>query len=355
MTIQDSQPLRILHLEDSPRDAELIRERLLALDQLTQLDLATNESTFTAFLEERQYDLILCDYHLPSYDAPRALRVVQALSPNSPFICISGAIGEEKAVELLKLGTTDYVLKDKLDKLPLAISRALAEVKERQMRREAEQNLLQSLREKETLLRELYHRTKNTMEVIRGLLVIRAAEFPDNTELQQLVSDTEHRIQTIGLVHQMLYRAKDLSLISIPEYVRELASLILRSFSIDHDRINLELQLDEQSFLLDTAIPFGLILNELMCNSLKHAFPDKRRGIISISLSKGEAGRSTLTYSDNGVGAAEDFVFRNQTTLGLKLIYSIGEQQLRGKVHMENANGIHCSIEFSNQLYQARV
>ncbi|MBT0665931.1 PAS domain S-box protein [Geobacter pelophilus] len=139
--MQRERPLRILHLEDSPRDAELIRERLIDAGFSLQLDWAASELKFASLLQRGGYDLVLADYLLPGFEAPAALSLVNALAPGLPFIVVSGAVGEEKAVELLKLGATDYVLKDRLDKLPLAIERALDEIGEQKARRRAEEEL----------------------------------------------------------------------------------------------------------------------------------------------------------------------------------------------------------------------
>lgn len=136
-------PLRMLHLEDSPLDAEIIRERLIDAGISIKTDWAINEQEFTSFLQNGRYDLILADYHLPCFDGTAALRLAQSLCSRTPFICVSGAIGEEKAVEMLKQGATDYVLKSRLDKLPLAIQRALDEVRERTARLLAENELEQ--------------------------------------------------------------------------------------------------------------------------------------------------------------------------------------------------------------------
>jgi two-component sensor histidine kinase/copper chaperone CopZ len=222
-------------------------------------------------------------------------------------------------------------------------------------RMRAEEKLIQSLNVKDTLLRELFHRTKNTMEVVRGLLVLSAAERPENTDLQQVVSDTEQRIQSIEIVHSLLYKSNDLSRISMPEYIQELCALTLRNYWTHQEQISFDLKIEEQRFLLDTAIPFGMVLNELITNSIKYAFPDNRIGLISISLCTSGTGKSILNYSDNGVGAPAIDNFRDQHSLGISLIYRIGEKQLQGKVRMESHNGIQCSIEFANQLYQERV
>jgi diguanylate cyclase (GGDEF)-like protein/PAS domain S-box-containing protein len=132
-------PLRILHLEDSPLDAELIHERLIGAGVSMQLDWAVDEREFTECLRRGGYDLILSDYRLPNFDAPAALLLTKSLCPGVPFIAVTGAVGEEDAVELLKQGATDYVLKDRLAKLPQAMERALAEVGEHRARRRAEE------------------------------------------------------------------------------------------------------------------------------------------------------------------------------------------------------------------------
>lgn len=193
------------------------------------------------------------------------------------------------------------------------------------------------------------------MQVIRGMLLLQADEFSANEELQLMVKNTERRIHAISLVHQMLYKTKDLSRISIKEYVCELSASIMQSFCVSDEEISLNIKIDDQYFLLDTAIPFGLILNELMTNSLEHAFPGGKKGMISITLTKVDPDKNILHYSDNGVGVADNFDFHNQNTLGLKFIYNIGEQQMMGKVTMKNNNGVNCLVEFTNNLYKKRV
>ena len=222
-------------------------------------------------------------------------------------------------------------------------------------RKRTEGELLRSLDEKDMLIRELYHRTKNTMQVINSILFLQAEKYPENEELQRLVENTEDKIQAMSLVHRMLYKSQDLSRISIKEYVRELVALIMGSHDIEADRISLATEVDDQSFLLDTAIPFGLILNELITNSLKHAFPGGRKGTISISLAKAGPGMSVMRFSDDGVGVPDGFEFQKQDSLGLKLVHSIGELQMMGKLSLESHDGVHCTFEFPTKLYEERV
>lgn len=222
-------------------------------------------------------------------------------------------------------------------------------------RMHAEENLKKSLLEKETLIRELYHRTKNTMQVIQSMFSLQANGYPENKDLQLLVKSINLRIQAISLVHQMLYNSQDLSKISTKNYITNLSSLIYKSYNISESKIALCIYVDDQFFLLDTAIPLGLILNELITNSLKYAFPDNRNGTISIKLNNGNSNQSILEYSDNGIGVGGEFDYLNQTSLGLKLIHSIGESQLSGNVAFSNNNGVKCTITFSTELYNERV
>jgi PAS domain S-box-containing protein len=231
----------------------------------------------------------------------------------------------------------------------------LVRIRDISERKLAEMRVLQSLREKETLLRELYHRTKNTLQIIRGMIVLQAAEFQASADVQRMVENTEQRIQAISLVHQMLYQSQDLSQISLRHYVQELCALVMQGFGLGNDRIRLDLTSDDQFVLLDTAIPFGFILNELLTNSVKYAFTDQRPGLITIRIMRSGEGRTRLLYTDNGVGVPPGFDFRHHGTLGLRLIFSIGEQQMNGRVDMKSGNGVVCDFESPNTLYKPRV
>ncbi len=223
--------------------------------------------------------------------------------------------------------------------------------------KESEKNIKKLLSEKDILIRELYHRTKNTMQVIRALIMLQAAEYSSNEEIQKLVKITNSRIEAMSLVHQKLYCSKNLSRISIKEYIEELTGLIINQFIAGKGSdISLTISVDEDHhFILDTAIPLGLILNELITNSLKHGFPDQKDGSITIKLGRSLPDKYKLVYVDNGVGFPEGFDFRSSNTLGLTLIQQIGEVQLLGTVELYSDSGVCCSIVFPDNLYRARV
>jgi len=222
-------------------------------------------------------------------------------------------------------------------------------------RKQVEERLKAALHEKEILLRELYHRTKNTMQVIRSMLLLQAAKTPENTAVQKLVKDTDNRILAMALVHQKLYQSQDLSRINIQEYIDDLARLILESYSLSPQKISLRLQIQPIRLSLDTAIPCGLVLNELLSNSLRYAFPEGYPGEISIRLFRTDSGQIELHVSDNGVGVPEQFDFRGQDTLGLQTIIGLAEHQMQGRVRFSNDNGIACVVEFSDTLCTERV
>lgn len=222
-------------------------------------------------------------------------------------------------------------------------------------RRQTEETLRASLAEKDVLLRELYHRTKNTLQVIRGMISLQADRLPDSQDVSRLVEDTEDRINAMALVHQMLYTGKDLSQVHIGEYVERLCAQLLANHDGAEGRIEVTTEISDLSLLLDAAIPLGLILNELLTNSVRHAFPDGEPGSIVIGLEKMESGQLLLRYTDDGVGIPEGIDFKKGKSLGLELIYGIAEQQLSGTVRMNGTDGIEFSLEFSPTLYAKRV
>ena len=221
-------------------------------------------------------------------------------------------------------------------------------------RKEVEKALSDSLKEKEVLLRELYHRTKNNMQVISSLLGIKA-DLSSDESVKSILNDMGGRIRTISLVHQKLYQSKNLSRINLKDYIHELANLLIASFSSLTGKISLNLDLQDVNVLIDTAIPCGLIINELITNSLKYAFPDKMEGEISIGLHKTPDDLITINISDNGIGIPDSKNIYTSDTLGIQLLNSIVEHQLLGKILFDFKKGVSCTISFKDSLYMERV
>jgi PAS domain S-box-containing protein len=171
--------------------------------------------------------------------------------------------------------------------------------------KKAQESIEASLNEKEVLLRELYHRTKNNMQVISSLLGLKAADVNDPLTTS-ILEDMKNRIQAIALVHQKLYQSQNLSRVNIREYITDLTDLLKSSYLVNPDQIDFRLELDEISVLIDTAVPCGLIINELISNSLKYAFPEGRKGAICIRFLRVEDDIIELEVSDNGIGITDD-------------------------------------------------
>jgi two-component sensor histidine kinase len=214
-------------------------------------------------------------------------------------------------------------------------------------------NLKSALKEKEVLLRELYHRTKNNMQVINSLLGLRKESAQDDS-VKMILQDMRNRVAAIALVHQKLYQSKDLSNIDLKEYLKDLINLLISSYS-DHNNINLKLDMENISVLIDIAVPLGLIVNELISNSFKHAFPNGMEGEISMFLHRHQNGTIELKISDNGIGIPKGMDILNNETLGVQLLNSIVESQLGGTINLETQNGVTCTIRFNDLLYEERV
>lgn len=221
-------------------------------------------------------------------------------------------------------------------------------------RKETEARLNKALDEKEILLRELYHRTRNNMQMINALLEMRLWDTT-NDEVKQILNGTMSKIQAMALVHDTLYKVEDLSQIDIQVYINDLIQMTRSSYQLSLEQIQIQLDVESIPILIDTVMPLSLVLNELIINSLTHAFPENQRGVIRISLSKSGAGDIMLDYADNGIGVPPDFDFRTQSSLGLQNIIILVEHQLMGHIEFEANGGVVCRIRFRDDLYRRRV
>jgi two-component sensor histidine kinase len=212
-------------------------------------------------------------------------------------------------------------------------------------RKRAEDQLKISLKEKEILLRELYHRTKNNLQVISSLLNLQALAI-DDKQMLGVLQDIQNRIRSISLVHEKLYQSKDLLNINLRDYIGELAHALLRSFEGSKSRISFALDIDDVFISLNSITTCGLIINELVSNSLKYAFPNSREGEIRIALHAMNGDEIELRISDNGIGLPESLDFQNPQTLGLKLVRKLVEDQLRGKIELKGEKGTDFLVTF---------
>jgi PAS domain S-box-containing protein len=208
--------------------------------------------------------------------------------------------------------------------------------------REHEEQMAASLREKEVLLREIHHRVKNNLQVIQSLLRMRARLLSEG-EARAAMESTVQRIHAMSLAHEHLYQREDLARLSLSNYLRDLFNRVVASSSVQPNQIQLHLDIEERSLTLELAIPFGLLVNELIANSLKHAFPGGRRGTVTISVHRVD-GAVRMVIADDGVGLPEHFDMNACPSMGLKLAASLSHQ-LGGSLRFSSQNG--CRVEMN--------
>ncbi|MCX7821547.1 MAG: transporter substrate-binding domain-containing protein [Brevinematales bacterium] len=216
----------------------------------------------------------------------------------------------------------------------------------------AEERLRKSLAENQILIKELYHRTRNNMNVIQSMLMMHALNLKDE-KIKQVLIDISNRINAMALVHQKLYKSQNLSYINLGEYISELVESLIVSFNIDKDKISFEINQCDIPVLIDIAVPCGLIMNELVTNSIKYAFKDREKGIISVNITK-DLDIITIKYSDNGTGFSVKDI-NNKEGIGLKLLKTIVEYQLKGSLNFNAENGFACIVKFKDEQYKERV
>ena len=220
-------------------------------------------------------------------------------------------------------------------------------------RKDLEDRLRKAVKEKESLLREVHHRVKNNLQVISSLLNLQAASIKD-PQVVQLFRESQTRITSIALLHETLHRSNDLSCIRMSNYLRTLAGHVFRSYGIDPNAVVLDLLVEDLAFDIDTAMTCGMIVEELLSNSLKHAYAGRKEGRIQIELRAQDKGAYLLQVSDDGVGISKDGVRRNPGSLGLELVNLLAGK-LDGAVELQRGPGTAWRIEFHKLHYQERM
>jgi two-component sensor histidine kinase/amino acid transporter len=219
---------------------------------------------------------------------------------------------------------------------------ALTETNERlrielEERKRAQDALRSSLQEKDALLKEVHHRVKNNMQVVSSLLNLQLDFLPD-AQARPFIVDTQSRIAAMALVHEKLYQSDDLAWVDFADYLRELTENIAASFSPSASEIRFTLEADEIRLAIDAAIPCGLIINELVSNAYKHAFPDGRTGAVNVVLKRRSPGFIVMRVADTGRGIPLGLDLRRTESLGMQLVFTLA-QQIQGEIEIKSSPG----------------
>jgi len=212
-------------------------------------------------------------------------------------------------------------------------------------RKQKEERIQFALKEKDVLLGEVHHRVKNNLQIVHSLLDLQSSRITDPTALDML-RDSQNRIRSMGLIHQTLYQSKDFAKVDFSRFLDSLVPTLVGSYGVNPVRISLSMEAAQIQLPINAAIPCGLVVNELISNALKHAFPGDRQGLIAVKLFADADGRAVLSVSDNGVGVPEDVDMSKTSTLGLQLVTLLADQ-LGGEISMRRSNPTEFVLTFA--------
>ena len=240
-------------------------------------------------------------------------------------------------------GSIFPIYEDPDDELINKLSMAQVVVQDITERKIGEEKIHAQLAEKEVLLKEIHHRVKNNLQIISSLLHLQSRQVEDESVLA-IFNDSQHRVRSMALIHEELYKSEDLANIDFEGYLSSLTHNLMQSYGVDENRIELRTHVKDVYFGIDTAVPLGLIVNELVSNAIKHAFPGDRAGVIDISLDTDEEEKFRLSVDDDGVGIPADTDLVNPSSLGLKLVSTLASQ-LHSQLTMDGNSGTRFTIE----------
>ncbi len=327
----------ILLVDDSPENLKLLAKILRENDFQVR---GSNSGRYALkSIKKKIPDLILLDITMPEMDGYEICRRLKKDSSfiDIPVIFISGLKDNTSIIKGFEVGGVDYITKPFQPqeilarvRTHLSMSRMKNHLEEMVEERTAElqevtEQVRSALKEKEVLLKEIHHRVKNNMAMMSSFLQFQIDQVQEPGALQRFI-DTKSRIYTMALVHEKLYHTEDLKHINFKEFVEALAESLIFSYTTYPHRISLKTDIIDVALNLDRAIPCGLIINELVSNALKYAFPDDRKGIITIGFSIGPDDKYVLTISDDGVGLPEQVDFQKIDSIGLKLVPLLANQ-----------------------------
>jgi two-component sensor histidine kinase len=294
-------------------------------------------------------DCILLDYKLPDMTGLEFLAQLcpenGSTMPEVAVVMLTGMSSEQVAVQAMRAGAQDYLVKDRIsaERLSLAIRKATGKVNLIRALQTERDHLARLLAEKEVLIQEVHHRVKNNLAVIASLLGLQATKAADERLAAEL-RDSQNRLESMALIHEQLYANGDRREVDLARHAATLAANLFLSYGVDPARISRQVSVEPLLLGVDQAIPAGLILNELVSNALKHAFPNGRTGLVAIEGSRDE-GRIQLTVRDDGVGVPPGVETVRPNSLGMQII-KILTRQLKGTFEVTSGRPATFRISF---------
>jgi two-component sensor histidine kinase len=348
--------MKVVMVDDSAADRMLCR---ILLEKVYGSDLQFFEAEEAAeglkTCRAVAPDCVLLDYHLPDMNGLQFLAELRpddsVDAPAFAVVMLTGLSSDQLAADAMTSGAQEYLLKDRISsqRLSLAILKATQKVGLLRDLREKHDRLAQSLAEKEVLIQELHHRVKNNLQVIASLLRLQAKAASDETAIAVL-RESQLRVEAIAMIHEQLYQSPDLREVDLAQQANLLLTNLFHAFGVDPARLSGRVVVcprPEGAPLVlgvDQAVPVGLILNELISNALKHAFPGGRAGSIRVEAQARE-NNVELAVIDDGVGIPEDLATRKGKSLGLQIV-EILARQLKGTWELKREAGTTFRLSF---------
>jgi len=350
MDVSPQHNISLLFVEDN-ETIRFLYNRLLSR-RVTRYFVGENGLEGLNLYKEHKPDLIITDISMPVMDGLEMIRHIKAISPDIKVIVMSAYSIKEYFLEAINLGVNGYLIKPVESKRLYSLIDELAEnilmkreLEEKELKRQiAEENLKRSLAEKDILLKEVHHRVKNNMQIISSILKMQERQVAD-PNLKTILEESQNRIHSMALIHENLYRNENLSNIKFSNYVKSLAGNLARAYSDLQAKITFDYQIEDIFLPLDIGIPCGLIINELLSNSFKHAFPGMEKGIICIKLSSPGENQYILEVCDNGIGLKEPFQPEKTNSLGMRIVTKL-IQQIEGELSYNFSSGVKYTINF---------
>ncbi|PSB24936.1 AAA family ATPase [Stenomitos frigidus] len=259
---------------------------------------------------------------------PERAVILQALTAQAAIALENAQLYEQLATDAQTLETSNRALQQEVSD-----------------RTRAEDQLRQSLNEREVLLKEIHHRVKNNLQIISGLLQLQAQSVTDASTIN-ILQESQHRIESMSLIHKKLYASSDFGEIDMADYIPSLSSHLLASYQIMPGHVTLQMDIAPVLLNIDQAIPCGLIVNELVSNALKYAFPGDRKGAIQIHLHPAADNQVEFIIQDNGIGLPEAVHWEYAQSMGLSLVHDLVVEQLEGSLTVERQGGTTFNMQF---------
>jgi len=324
------------------------------------------------------FDVILLDLNMPGMGGIATLQRIRTLTPETPVVVVSGTGSIQDVIDALRLGASDFITKPIEDMALLVHSieavaeraRLIRENREHRERLEAmveertrsliqevndrkavEAALRATLSEKTVLLKEVHHRVKNNLQIVSSLLSLQAMRCEEERMAAPL-QDSQSRIRAMAMVHEKLYRSPDLARIDLSSYLSELTNFLIQTFCPPTLRVTPEIDCEDFHLTVESAIPCGLIINELVTNALKHAFKGRSTGALRLRVRQ-EPDETLIEVRDDGVGLPPGLDLNNPPSLGLQLILNLA-RQLGGGVRTDSsAGGVSFRLRFPTRQESA--